>query len=504
MRLFRTLTCLLFSFVTTIVSANAAQQVALAEMYRSAFEAPIPVEPVLELYDTLQRLSEEPRSLGDLQFVVNAIDKDETPASLKTSLDTINVLQLAVGGDMEGYKLGYARLRKAKATPDLLSTANIADLLEVCPSCDGDLQCDRCNGSLKCTKCKGRGKVPNTTSSGMSLSASSTVTCKTCKGSGACPTCKGSPKQCNVCHNSGKFPNEDRLYERIALLAGKLVGHLQKTEADILTTREQSRLLEADLRKAESISDLTAALAFLFGLPEERLKAAQAPHIAIIKAQIEDMLNEQAKNTATKQTQRLALRNEVQAAQRHPNPLKGMEALLATFEKYSDCDILPEAKTAFDGLVTAYQKIQAQEVEQLKERLYAIRLLKDPTDQIAQIEVHLATWEMPVASKALKDYAQAHHPTLTTVLSDTQLQAILADFQTELQTAQRRQQEALENQRSAWWIWAIIGLGGVILIYFIATVLQNLSARRQEAQRLARDRAVLDSIHKTFAHRCKH
>ncbi|HIV09223.1 MAG TPA: hypothetical protein IAC79_03825, partial [Candidatus Spyradenecus faecavium] len=91
---------------------------------------------------------------------------------------------------------------------------------------------------------------------------------------------------------------------------------------------------------------------------------------------------------------------------------------------------------------------------------------------------------------------------LTNLLEDdalddlrTRLNAIRAKAQTTVQA------EAEEG--TAWWIWVAVGLGALIVLYVLLSLVQGIFAKRAEAERKAKQRAALESVRNTMAHRRK-
>ncbi len=498
----RKLSLFLWCLTASFLFATTDLQATLQSTYDAALSLSVPETAELQLYDALMRLQEDAHNLGDLEVALSARTAESTPATVRTALEVIAVLQSAVAGDIKGYKTSYAQLQKTTTNAKMLAVADVTELLETCSSCNGKLRCTRCAGAMTCTTCKGRGKVRSAKSATASirLDTPSLVSCSVCSGSGRCPTCKGAAKQCSQCQNSGKLPDEERVYARIQHFAGQLAEHLAKLYSDQLVAREQTTLLAEDLRKAQGCSNPSTALEMLTALPEARIQAVQWSHVVSLKAQLEAMIKDTTENSAQRQAQRRALRLEVQAAQRHPDVLKGMAQLLQVMEKYAECDALPEVKTAFDGLVVTYRQSLQQQIDDLQARKHAILLLQNPLDKIAQLEVLIASIESPEIPKALLTYAKQSHAELHDILKDRRLEDLRDDLLAQLALAQA-QQKALEESGIAWWVWAIIGVGVLLVGYLLVASIQGAMARRAEAARQARERAALDSIRSTFSHR---
>ena len=267
-----------------------------------------------------------------------------------------------------------------------------------------------------------------------------------------------------------------------------------------IAAREQTGLLAEDVRKARGIADPKEALDFLASLPPERVKAAQWSQVAVVRADLEAIVKAREATSAEKVSERTALREAVRLAQQKADPIQGMEALLKVFDSFADCDALPEAKTAFDGLVAAAQAAQRMRVEALGDRIATIAAISDPADKLAQVQACLSDWPEKRTSKALLAYAKANrHTALERLLEDDALDTLRARIERLRKEAEQVQTEAAE--KPAWWVWVAIGVGALAVLYVVASALQSFLAARAEAKRKAANRAAIDSIRNTFAHR---
>lgn len=516
----RFLTVLFAVVATFVLPAHAAEAGAerLKGDYDAALEVTYPDTPGLVLRDALLRLQAKPDSAIDVEPVRQAVIKG-TDAALTPVLMAIVTLNAAATPDLAGYRGGLARLRETTEDARILRLADVSDALIVCRECRGNLRCDTCRGNLKCNACKGRGFIirrnqganfrasddsrtlgGSSLRSGASSASALRVRCTACEGTGRCPKCHGTPKRCAVCGTSGKVPDPAKARERVAQLANEAADHLTKTLADEIAAREQTGLLAEDVRKARGIADPKEALDFLASLPPERVKAAQWSQVAVVRADLEAIVKAREATSAEKVSERTALREAVRLAQQKADPIQGMEALLKVFDSFADCDALPEAKTAFDGLVAAAQAAQRMRVEALGDRIATIAAISDPADKLAQVQACLSDWPEKRTSKALLAYAKANrHTALERLLEDDALDTLRARIERLRKEAEQVQTEAAE--KPAWWVWVAIGVGALAVLYVVASALQSFLAARAEAKRKAANRAAIDSIRNTFAHR---
>ncbi len=232
------------------------------------------------------------------------------------------------------------------------------------------------------------------------------------------------------------------------------------------------------------------------------MAAIQWSSVGALRAILEATLTEARERTAAQANQRAELRAAIAQAQRADTPLKGMVALLPLFEKYAQCDALPELHTAFDGLFAAAKSQRHLQREGLEERVAALgRLQTQPALLIDQANALLADWPEADAPKPLRDYAkQAGRADLTAFLSERPFDDARANLERARQKAERLQAEA-EATKSAWWIWAGTGLGGLFVLYVLYAAINNLLARKAERERQARQRAALESVRATMARR---
>ena len=510
-RLFVAFLC---TFVALPLVADAGAE-RLSGDFRAALEVSYPETPELRLHDALGRLREHPDTVADLE-AVRAAAETQKDASLAPILDTLLLLTRATGSDPEPYRAGLADLRKATANTQLLALADLSDALGPCPACAREEACRTCAGSLKCPACKGRGfTAPRASSSGglsaskslggTSLASSNTrrLRCATCKGSGKCPTCGGTRKVCTRCRNSRKVPVPEKVNARIAQTAGLAQERTATAFREALTAREQTARLAEDLRKAQALSDPAAALEQLTALPAERATAAQWSHVATLRADLEAIVRERDTHSAEKEAARAAVRAAVAQAQHAQDPLQGMALLVPFFSSHADCDALPEAKTAFDGLLAAARTRQEAQAEALGDRISAIAALSLPADRVAQAEACLSDWPSVALPKALRDYAKAEGlEALTRLEKASALEDLRARLETLRAAAAKAQAEA--EAKPAWWVWVGGGAAALVALYALWAIVQGALERRAEAVRKARQRAAIESIRNTFSHRRGH
>lgn len=499
------------------VAAAEAGADRLKADYEAALAVAFPESPALDLRDALLRLQAKPDSVIDLDTATRAAGKEGVDPALHPALTALEALNAAAEQDLAGYRAALTRLKEQTQDARLLRAADVSDALITCRECRGDLRCPTCRNTFKCPACDGRGFSARRNRSanlrdgedsrrlgGVSLRSGGTTAgrlkCAECGGTGKCPDCRGVPKRCPVCGTSGKVPDPDRARESLGRLAGQAADHLTKTLADELTAREQTALLAEDLRKARGITDPKAALDFLNGLPEARVKAAQWSQAAVVRADLEAMVRQREDQSAEKESQRAALRNAIKAAQQKEDPLQGLTALIPLFEEYADCDALPEAKTAFDGLLATAQSNLRLRNEALSDRINALASLSTPADRLAQAQALLRDWPEDDIPAALADYAKANRtPALDRLLKDKTLDTLHARAERIRREAEQTQAEA--EEKPDWWIWAGAGVGGLIVLYALWSIIAGALERRAEAKRKAANRAAIDSIRNTFAHR---
>ena len=212
------------------------------------------------------------------------------------------------------------------------------------------------------------------------------------------------------------------------------------------------------------------------------------------------MVRQREDQSAEKESQRAALRNAIKAAQQKEDPLQGLTALIPLFEEYADCDALPEAKTAFDGLLATAQSNLRLRNEALSDRINALASLSTPADRLVQAQALLRDWPEDDIPAALADYAKANRtPALDRLLKDKTLDTLHARAERIRREAEQTQAEA--EEKPDWWIWAGAGVGGLIVLYALWSIIAGALERRAEAKRKAANRAAIDSIRNTFAHR---
>lgn len=506
------LACFLGVFaVPPLFSAAGADR--LGEDFRSALEVVYPETPELRLHDALGRLRERPDVVADVEAVRVAAEAREDP-SLAPVLDTLLLLTRATGGDFEGYRAGLAALRKTTDNASLLSLADLTDVLGPCPVCAQEVPCRACGGALRCSACKGRGHVvrppvggvggrsASTSLGGASLtsSVSQRLRCAACKGSGKCPACGGARRFCATCRNSRKVPVPAKVNARVARLAGMAQEHTAVSFKAALEAREQTALLSEDLRKAQALPDPAAALSLLVGVPAERMKAAQWSHVAAIRADLEAIAREREANSAEKIAARAAVRAAVAQARRAQDPLEGMALLIPLFAEQADCDALPEARAAFDGLLDAARARQVAQAEALEARVSSIGALTLPADRVAQADACLSDWPNLTLPKVLRAYAKDEGvEALLRLERESRLETLRIRLETLRAAAAKAQAEA--EAKPAWWIWAVGGAAALIVLYAVWSFVSGVLERRAEAARKARQRAAIESIRSTFSHR---
>lgn len=482
----------------------AAPATPLSECYREAAALQLPASPRLAAYDAATALAAKPDASADWTTLQQALEAGTLPENGALLAETLLALNAAAEGDLERYKARAITLKAKTTSATLRKAVDVTDLLASCPACGGKATCATCKGTFKCAPCKGRGTLTKSTSSGkaLSLDTPKRVRCAACAGSGKCPACQGRPINCKYCNGSGKVPNVELVLARIAQLAGQLQAHLATQFKEDLTAREQSSLLAGELKQAQNLSDPAEALAFLNALPPERVAAIQWSCVGALRAELEAIVSKARELAAAQDNARAELRAEIAQAQRADTPLKGMVALLPLFEKYAQCDALPELHTAFDGLFAAAKSQRRLQREGLEARVAALgRLQTQPALLIDQANALLADWPEADAPKPLRDYAkQTGRADLTAFLSERPFDDARANLERARQKAERLQAETT-SAGPAWWIWAGAGLGGLFALYLLYAAINNLLARKAERERQARQRAALESVRATMARR---
>lgn len=486
----------------------------LAADYDAALEMKHVASDALKLYDALGQVQETPTESVPLGVVHAAAERDTDDAALQAVLKTMTALVAAGEGDTESYKEQVAQIRKLTTNAPLLKQLDLSGILVPCTVCRGDLRCDDCRGTGKCPTCKGRKFVQEkrsaSTSSRSSLSSSlsSSTTrkrCTACNASGVCRTCKGKPKNCSTCSSTGRIPDSEQVHIRISQLARQARNHLEKVLENEIATRTQSEVVAEVLRKTKPVAAPAPALALLNELPAEAVSAIQWSQVEVLKTKLNAMLAEAEANSAEKESLRRDVRAAIASAQRLPDPVKGMEKLLALpTEKAWDADILEEVsgeiKIAFDGLLSAARKQQDLEIEHAQSRVETVASVSDPQTRYVQAGAVLDDLPEAPNSKVLKAYAKETGRTeLTRLFSDTRLDDLRARLEKMRSQAETELVEA--EKGSPWWIWAAVGGGGLVLLLALISIVQAALAKKAEAERKARQRAAIDSIRSTFAHR---
>lgn len=485
--------------------------------FRDAIAATYPETPGLALYDALGRLQAKPDSAVDLQAVRQAVGQLEDP-TLTPFFDALVTLNAAAEGDGALFRRGLARVRAGTESAALLNALDFSGAQTRCPDCRGELRCATCRGTLRCADCKGNGFTIRRATATQSLgggdrrtlggslragkgAGSLRVPCARCDGSGKCPACKGTPIVCTACGTTGKVPDPAQAESRVGALAGQMREAVAAGQAEAIEAREQTRLLADDLRKASAIGDPAEALAFLNALPAERAKAAQGSQLGTIRLDLESIVQARAANDSAKIRARETLRAAIRSAQGKSDPVKGLAALAVAIQAQPDCDALPEAQTAFDGLLATARRQSAQRHEDLSKRLELIASLTAPQDRLAQAERLLADWPKPTREPKLLAYAKANRLTaLQDLLEDDALGGLRGRVEATRDQALAELQTA-EEEGSAWWVWVAAGLGALVALYALLAAVQAFFARRAEAERKARQRAAMESVRKTFSHR---
>lgn len=507
MRAWLFLGCLWAGLFIGSLSATPADPAALC---REALTLTFPNNTQLSAYDALGRLATDLSTSTDWACVFAAQEEGLLDRTQSQGVDTLKVLLHAYNFDRAGYTTALAAFQKSSASATFRKLADTQDLLEPCPTCKGSLRCPTCKGALKCPACKGSGTTlrrPKAGSKGLgadfSLNSSSAnsmrIPCPTCKGSAKCPTCKGRKNHCETCGNTGKVPNQARLNERMSRLVKQLQENLATQWQADLSAREQTARLAEDLRHLQGLSRPEEALAYLNTLPPERTAAVQWAQIGPLRAALEATIAEATENSTQKQTQRANLRAAIARAQQRHDPLQGLTELVPLFTQYADCDALPEAQTAFDGLLSAAQRQQVLQVEALQARIQTLANLKDPAEQLDQAERCLAEWPAHEVPPALLAFArQTGHETLLRCLT----QDAFGDARQQLDACMEKAQAALQKAQNAglaWWVWAIIAIAALLGLYVLWATIASLAAKRAETARQARQKAALANIRKTFS-----
>ncbi len=483
---------------TAFVAASPDTQADLKAAYQAAREVVYTAPAEVQIYDALATLSTTPDSNAELLRLMDAAQSPEMDAALKPALGALEALRYARMGEMTEYKRCVAALQKQSRDPQLLETVNVSDLLVTCTTCRGRLTCRTCKGTLKCPTCNGKGTTTrkSSSSSGSFLAASSStkVTCSTCRGEKHCPACRGEPKTCATCTNTGKHPDEKAVSERIRSLAASLCESLRPSVAQELHTREQTLLLAEELKRAEAMPEVDDALAFFASLPEARLQALQWSQAELCRTLLQSIKEATSAEALERERQRTSLRTAIREAQQADDLHKGLELLESAMQRHADCDILPEAQAAFDTLLAAYAKQQRLRFEQLVERKALIGGLQSPEERIRQLEATLTDWDALAPRPPSKKFRTADTEDAT---------ALKADFEQLLTEAKAQLTESPDDKKD-WWIWGGVAFAGLLLLSGLAALLQKIRERQAELARRERERAIRESIRRTFSHQHKH
>lgn len=301
------------------------------------------------------------------------------------------------------------------------------------------------------------------------------------------------------------MPDPEQVNIRIAQLARQARNHLETVLKDEIAARTQSAAVAEVLRKTKPVAAPAAALALLNELPAEAVAAVQWSQVEALKTKLQAMIAEAESNSAEKESQRREVRAAIASAQRLSDPVKGMEKLLALPEESPrDAEILEalagEIQTAFDGLLSAARKQQDLEIEHVLSRVETVEAVSDPQTRYTQADAVLNDLPAALESKVLVAYAKETGRTeLARLFSDTRLDDLRERLETVRSQAEAELAEA--EKGSPWWIWAAVGGGALVLLLAGVSIVQSILAKRAEAARKARQKAAIDSIRSTFAHR---
>lgn len=487
----------------------------LAADYDAALEMVYAESEALKLYDALAQVQEAPDDSVALGLIHAAAERDSGDAALQAVLKTVTALAAAGEGESDSYKAQVAQIRTLTSTAPLLKQLDLSGILVPCTVCRGDLRCDACRGTGKCPTCKGRkfvqekrsasGSSRSTLSTSLSASSTARKRCADCTASGICRTCRGKPKSCSACSSTGRMPDPEQIAIRISRLACQARNHLETVLKDEIAARTQSEAVAGVLRKAKPVAAPAPALALLNELPAEAVSAVQWSQVEVLKTKLAAMLAEADANSARMESQRRDLRAAIAAAQRLSDPVKGLEKLLALPAETSwDAAVLEalagEIKIAFDGLLSAARKQQDLEFDHALSRVEAVEALPDPQTRYDQAGAVLDDLPEALHSRVLVAYAKdAGRSELSRLFSDTRLN----DLRNRLERVRSQAEtELVEAEKGTpWWIGAAVGGGGLAVLLAIVSIVQAALAKRAEAERKARQKAALDSIRNTFAHR---
>lgn len=487
----------------------------LAPDYDAALEIVHVPGETLKLRDALDRLQADPADLVSLEAVTAAAARDGEDAALQAVLRSVTALTAAAAGETARYRETVAQVRSLSANAQLLNLLDLSGILVPCTVCAGNLRCGDCRGTGKCPVCKGRKFVQekrsastasrSTLSSSLSVSSPARKRCAACTASGVCRTCRGKPKTCPACSSTGRMPDPEQIAVRVSQLARHACTHLEATLQDELAARTQSAAVADALQQAKPLAEPEEALAVLTALPAEAVAAVQWSQVEALKVKLQTMIAEAEDASAEKEAQRRELRAAIAEAQRLSDPVKGMEKLLLLpEEKPWDAAVLSgvggELKTAFDGLLSAARKQQELELEHAQSRVETAEALPDPQTRYTQAGAVLDDLPGVPESKLLTAHAKETGRTeLARLFSDTRI----ADLRLRLERlrTQAGTELAEAEKGTPWWVWAAVGGGALVLLLAVVSIVQSVCAKRAEAERKARQRAAIESIRRTFAHR---
>lgn len=474
----------------------------LHEAYLAAQDMEFVTPSEVVLYDAVANLQEHPEEYAPVA-IAHAQLQSTLVDGLDGVFDVMEMLYAAQRGDMEGYQQKFKEFRSRTRNAKLLKAADISELQDPCEECTrGFIICKVCKGSLKCPECRGRGTI-TTVAKSLSQETQKKV-CSVCKGTKVCPNCKGERKVCEACHGTGKTLDVAKVRDRLKSMAAYTERKMAPMVESALRSREQSKLLGDELLQARSKVP-SEALTFLETLPAERQLASQWSQVEVLKGVLRSRIEASSSARAEEELARRNLRQLIDRAQSAKDPLQGIELLIPAFDKYAECDALPEAQTALKGMVSTFQAQQRAEFSALQTRVRDLGMLQSPEERIRRADRILSEWPNNKKLDKFKNLAVYGEPL---ELADPSLAKDLDRLE---QDVKRIRQNAVEEQFKAeseaeeakpnYWLYGGLGVGALVVIYVIFAAISAIMERRKEAERKAKEKAVRDSIRNTFSHR---
>lgn len=471
--------------------------------------------PELATYDLVVRTAQSTEMIGDLT-ALNDIEVSQEDPSVQPYLEAYAVLYVALTENLTDYRKAFKKYERTKPERPFLEIADVKDLLEPCTDCSRG--CSSCNNTKKCPTCKGRGKIFERSNererSALGGSLSNSKKCTACNGTGKCEDCATSTK-CTTCNGIKKVIHAERLQERIQQLLIDLRDQYALVLKDAIYTREQTFALAKEIKKIRSSvysnTDPKKVLQVLDALPEACQAASTWTYVPPLREIAEAMVQVQEHNSPDKIYMRKRIDEAIKAAQSEPTAEEALVRLIDPMEACKASEEYDRLETIYSGYVKQWQREREAAGEKLKKELESIKALKNPDEQLRDLETYLDTCQLPKIDTRIRS-ATFLYDDLQPVEADVTatVEAVRKDAQAFLETleaekAKREQTAQAEAQQGIpWWVWAAI-IGGVIaILYFAYSAVQMVGEHQKKKAQEAQRKATLDSIRNTFARRKHH